>query len=74
MINRLFRSDQIVSVILISRHPSASPVFDTYQLEGFSVAFRVPAPCQYAHKLAFVVGQSLHMAPHADLSPVLWYL
>ncbi|KAG8455995.1 hypothetical protein GDO86_001978 [Hymenochirus boettgeri] len=35
---------------------------------------RVPAPCQYAHKLAFLVGQSIHREPHIDLSDRLYYL
>ncbi|XP_077317934.1 piwi-like protein 1 isoform X1 [Lithobates pipiens] len=35
---------------------------------------RVPAPCQYAHKLAFLVGQSIHKEPHLSLSDQLYYL
>ncbi|KAE8628028.1 hypothetical protein XENTR_v10007275 [Xenopus tropicalis] len=35
---------------------------------------RVPAPCQYAHKLAFLVGQSIHKEPHLALSNRLYYL
>ncbi|XP_034048599.1 piwi-like protein 1 [Thalassophryne amazonica] len=35
---------------------------------------RVPAPCQYAHKLAFLVGQSLHKEPHVSLDDLLFYL
>jgi aubergine-like protein len=35
---------------------------------------RVPAPCQYAHKLAYLVGTSLHKEPHAELSSNLFYL
>lgn len=35
---------------------------------------RVPAPCQYAHKLAFLVGQSIHCAPDACLQDRLYYL
>lgn len=35
---------------------------------------RVPAPCQYAHKLAFLVGQSLHTDPSLQLSDRLYYL
>ncbi|KAK8788040.1 hypothetical protein V5799_022181 [Amblyomma americanum] len=35
---------------------------------------RVPAPCQYAHKLAFLAGQSLHAEPHKRLSTTLFYL
>jgi aubergine-like protein len=35
---------------------------------------RVPAPCQYAHKLAFLVGQSLHRDPGAQLSDKLFFL
>ncbi|GFT86538.1 piwi-like protein Siwi [Nephila pilipes] len=35
---------------------------------------RVPAPCQYAHKLAFLVGQSLHKTPREELCDYLFYL
>ncbi|XP_054711719.1 piwi-like protein Ago3 [Uloborus diversus] len=35
---------------------------------------RVPAPCQYAHKLAYLVGQNLHKETHKDLADRLFYL
>uniref|UniRef100_A0AAQ5Z9S0 Piwi-like protein 1 n=1 Tax=Amphiprion ocellaris TaxID=80972 RepID=A0AAQ5Z9S0_AMPOC len=35
---------------------------------------RVPAPCQYAHKLAFLVGQSIHREPNVELDDYLFYL
>ncbi|XP_047656361.1 piwi-like protein 1 isoform X2 [Tachysurus fulvidraco] len=35
---------------------------------------RVPAPCQYAHKLAFLVGQSIHKEPNVNLDDLLYYL
>ncbi|KAM3867907.1 piwi-like protein 1 [Diretmus argenteus] len=35
---------------------------------------RVPAPCQYAHKLAFLVGQSIHKVPSMHLDDYLFYL
>ncbi|XP_033126803.1 piwi-like protein 1 [Anneissia japonica] len=35
---------------------------------------RVPAPCQYAHKLAFLVGQSLHKDPRRELADRLFFL
>nr|AGL54162.1 PIWI-like protein 1 [Ambystoma mexicanum] len=35
---------------------------------------RVPAPCQYAHKLAFLVGQSIHKEPNLSLADRLYYL
>ncbi|CAL1616189.1 unnamed protein product [Knipowitschia caucasica] len=35
---------------------------------------RVPAPCQYAHKLAFLVGQSIHREPNVKLDNLLFYL
>ncbi|XP_074526370.1 piwi-like protein 1 [Halichoeres trimaculatus] len=35
---------------------------------------RVPAPCQYAHKMAFLVGQSIHREPHTRLEELLFYL
>ncbi|TRZ11972.1 hypothetical protein HGM15179_015141 [Zosterops borbonicus] len=35
---------------------------------------RVPAPCKYAHKLAFLVGQVLHHEPSAHLNEQLFFL
>ncbi|TGZ48140.1 piwi-like protein Ago3 [Temnothorax longispinosus] len=35
---------------------------------------RVPAPCQYAHKLVYLVGQNLLAEPHQALSNILFYL
>jgi len=35
---------------------------------------RVPAVCQYAHKLAFLVGNSIHKRTHSDLEELLYYL
>jgi len=35
---------------------------------------RVPAPCQNAHKVAYLAGKSLHKAPGQKLSHLLYYL
>jgi len=35
---------------------------------------RVPAVCQYAHKLAFLVGETLHKTPQGGLDDLLYYL
>lgn len=35
---------------------------------------RVPAPCKYAHKLAFLCGQYLHSEPALQLSDKLFFL
>ena len=35
---------------------------------------RVPAPCQYAHKIAFLTGQSLHAPAEVKLADKLYYL
>ncbi|XP_073961880.1 piwi-like protein Ago3 isoform X1 [Choristoneura fumiferana] len=35
---------------------------------------RVPAPCQYAHKLAYLVGQNIHQQPSEALSDKLFFL
>ena len=40
----------------------------------FQGTIRVPAPCQYAHKLAFLVGQSLHKDPDLALADKLFFL
>ncbi|XP_030023692.1 piwi-like protein Ago3 [Manduca sexta] len=35
---------------------------------------RVPAPCQYAHKLAYLVGQNIHGPPSDALADKLYFL
>uniref|UniRef100_A0A0C9PZ99 PIWIL1_0 protein n=1 Tax=Fopius arisanus TaxID=64838 RepID=A0A0C9PZ99_9HYME len=35
---------------------------------------RVPAPCQYAHKLAYLIGQNVQARPSDYLSECLYYL
>jgi len=35
---------------------------------------RVPAPCMYAHKLAFMTGQYVNQLAHRNLIDTLWYL
>ncbi len=30
--------------------------------------------CQYAHKLAYLVGESVHAQPHNSLADTLYYL
>ena len=35
---------------------------------------RVPAPCQYAYKVAFLVSQSVHDTPHKQLENCLYFL
>ncbi|XP_034451144.1 piwi-like protein 1 [Hippoglossus hippoglossus] len=35
---------------------------------------RVPAPCQYAHKLAFLVGENIHREHNMHLDNLLFYL
>lgn len=41
---------------------------------NWSGTVRVPAPCQYAHKLAFLVSQSIHQPPDPMLQNVLYFL
>ena len=50
----------------------------TYKLThlyfNWSGTVRVPMVCQYAHKLAYLIGQSVHAQPHSALEPLLYYL
>ncbi|KAJ4439862.1 hypothetical protein ANN_07990 [Periplaneta americana] len=47
----------------------------THMYFNWSGTVRVPAPCQYAHKLAYLVGQALHQAPsQSRLQNVLYFL
>lgn len=41
---------------------------------NFPGAIRVPAPCHYAHKLAYFLGQNIQQEPHNALSNSLYYL
>lgn len=41
---------------------------------NWSGTIRVPAPCQYAHKYAYLVGQSLRKEPSSRLLDKLFYL
>ncbi|XP_055531352.1 protein aubergine-like [Wyeomyia smithii] len=46
----------------------------THLYYNWSGTVGVPAVCQYAHKLAFLVGQYLHQAPNNLLEKKLYYL
>ena len=41
---------------------------------NWSGPVRVPAPCQYAHKLVTLVGEHLHKAPAESLEDRLYFL
>ncbi|KAG6794632.1 aubergine isoform X1 [Apis mellifera caucasica] len=41
---------------------------------NWSGTVRVPAPCQYAHKLAFLVAQFVRRPPSARMQSLLYYL
>ncbi|KAF7199718.1 piwi-like protein 2 isoform X1 [Nothobranchius furzeri] len=41
---------------------------------NWSGTIRVPAPCKYAHKLAFLAGQYLHSEPAIQLADKLFFL
>ncbi|KAL9925541.1 protein aubergine-like [Glossina fuscipes fuscipes] len=46
----------------------------THLYYNWSGTLRVPAVCQYAHKLAFLVAESIHRAPNAALEMQLYFL
>ena len=46
----------------------------THMYYNWPGTIRVPAPCQYAHKLAYLVGQSIRKEPSPQLSDRLFYL
>ncbi|XP_066986204.1 piwi-like protein Siwi isoform X2 [Macrobrachium rosenbergii] len=46
----------------------------TYLYYNWMGPVRVPAPCLYAHKLAYITGQAIHDVPHHSLADKLWYL
>lgn len=50
-----------------------SGIFSSFQY-NWSGTTRVPAVCQYAHKLAFLAGNYLHAAPSAGLERLLYFL
>ena len=46
----------------------------THMYYNWPGTVRVPAPCQYAHKLAYMTGQNICRTPHSDLCDKLFYL
>ena len=46
----------------------------THMYYNWSGTVRVPAPCQFAHKLAFLVSQSIHASPSNHLETLLYFL
>jgi len=46
----------------------------THLYYNWAGTLRVPAPCQYAHKLAYLVGESINALPHDGLANLPYYL
>ncbi|XP_062128728.1 protein aubergine-like isoform X1 [Drosophila sulfurigaster albostrigata] len=46
----------------------------THMYYNWSGTCRVPAVCQYAHKLAFLIAESIHRAPSSSLENQLFFL
>lgn len=46
----------------------------THMYFNCSNTVRVPAPCHYAHKLAFLVSRFIHRAPDSQLQNILYFL
>ncbi|KAF9809749.1 hypothetical protein SFRURICE_000230 [Spodoptera frugiperda] len=46
----------------------------THMYFNCSAQVRVPAVCQYAHKLAFLAANSLHSQPHYTMTDTLYFL
>ncbi|RWS06115.1 piwi-like protein 1 [Dinothrombium tinctorium] len=46
----------------------------THMYYNWPGTIRVPAPCQYAHKLAFLTGTALRREPNIQLADYLFYL
>eukprot|EP00118_Oscarella_pearsei_P005431 m.25027 g.25027 ORF g.25027 m.25027 type:complete len:833 (+) comp28715_c0_seq2:85-2583(+) len=46
----------------------------THMYYNWPGTIRVPAPCQYGHKIAVLVGQSLHQNASLELADKLFYL
>ena len=61
-------------IIKCRLHPQMLTYKMTHLYFNWQGTIRVPAPCQYAHKLAFLQGQSLHREFSAHLSDKLFFL
>lgn len=46
----------------------------THMYFNCSNTVRVPAPCHYAHKLAFLVSKFIHQSPDSQLEKMLFFL
>ncbi|KYQ91175.1 argonaut-like protein [Tieghemostelium lacteum] len=59
----------------IEREPLQQLTFYlSYLYFNYEMAVRTPAVCQYAHKLAFFIGKTIHQSPPEDLSLKLFFL
>jgi hypothetical protein len=66
-INNFFMSSCVNEISLyISRH--------SFRLLMFQGTIQVPAPCQYARKLAHLVGQAVNKKPNQELEEQLYFL
>ena len=61
-------------MVVTERNPWAKQFVLFYLFHFPHPFFPSTAPCQYAHKLAFLVNQNLHSAPSTALNDRLWYL
>lgn len=64
-------------------HDESGLPAERHQMVAFKMCFnyynwsgtvRVPAPCQYAHKLALLCGEHLHQVPNANMNDRLHFL
>ena len=46
----------------------------TYLYFNWSGTVRVPAVCQYAHKLAYLIGENIKTQPSGHLNDLLYFL
>ncbi|XP_014605290.1 PREDICTED: protein aubergine-like isoform X2 [Polistes canadensis] len=46
----------------------------THMYYNWSGTVRVPAPCQYAHKLAYLISENIKTVPNVRLEQLLYYL
>ena len=72
--NRLVSGKQTFLAIVFDTRKVSQFFQQFFFLDLFQGTLRVPAPCQYAHKLAYLIGESIMRPPHRNLACLPYYL
>lgn len=83
LVSQSVRQGTVTPTHYIILHDTSEMKVDNLQRLTYKLCFmyynwpggiRVPAPCQYAHKLAYLTGQHMRRPHHSELSEKLFFL